>query len=126
MSAGGPTHLIGSTVELAALRRDGSEFPIELSLATWFLDEDRYYTGIIRDISERKQAEPKFRSAMESAIDAIIYADDPAGSCRGTTPRRRILGHTEQEAMGRRLELIIPERYPRPASRRHRAVHRER
>ena len=57
VSSGGPTHVIGSTVELAANRSDGSEFPVELSLATWFLDDQRYYTGIIRDITERKAAE---------------------------------------------------------------------
>jgi PAS domain S-box-containing protein len=48
---------------------------------------------------------------MESAIDAIIYADDQGASAAGTTPRPRFFGHTEQEAMGRRLELIIPERF---------------
>ena len=53
VSSGGESRVIGKTVELAAIRKDGSEFPVELSLATWFLDDKRYYTGIIRDISER-------------------------------------------------------------------------
>ena len=65
VSAGGPTHAIGSTFEVAALRRDGGEFPVELSLATWFLGEDRYYTGIIRDISERKAAEEALRRSEQ-------------------------------------------------------------
>ncbi|WES63223.1 PAS domain S-box protein [Microbacter sp. GSS18] len=111
VSSGGETHVIGQTVELAAVRADGSEFPIELSLATWFLDEDRYYTGIIRDISERKQAEQKFRSVTESAIDAIISADHTGCIVSWNSAATRILGHTEEEAVGRRLEFIIPERY---------------
>ena len=57
VNTGGEAHVIGSTAEFAAVRKDGTEFPIELSLATWFLDEDRYYTGIIRDIGARKAAE---------------------------------------------------------------------
>jgi PAS domain S-box-containing protein len=111
VSSGGPHHVIGSTVELSAVRKDGSEFPVELSLATWFLDEERYYTGIIRDISERKQAEQKFRSVTESAIDAIISADHMGEIISWNKAATDILGYTEEEAVGQRLELIIPERF---------------
>jgi PAS domain S-box-containing protein len=111
VSSGGPTHVIGSTVELAALRKDGTEFPIELSLTTWFLDSDRYYTGIIHDISERVRAEQRFRSVTESALDAIISADRTGRIISWNAAATRMLGHTEEEAVGRQLELIIPERY---------------
>jgi len=111
VSSGGPSHVIGKTVELAAIRKDGSEFPVELSLATWFLDDKRYYTGIIRDISERKQAEQKFRSVTESAIDAIISADHVGCIISWNKAATNILGYTEEEAVGQRLELIIPDRY---------------
>jgi PAS domain S-box-containing protein len=111
VSTGGPSHVIGKTVELAALRKNGSEFPVELSLATWFLDDQRYYTGIIRDISERKQAEQKFRSVTESAIDAIISADHTGQIVSWNKAATRILGYTEEETVGQRLELIIPERF---------------
>jgi len=111
VSSGGPSRVIGQTVELAALRRDGSEFPVELSLATWHLDDRRFYTGIIRDISERKQAEQKFRSVTESAIDAIISADHEGTIVGWNRAATRILGYGEEEAIGQRLELIIPERF---------------
>lgn len=111
VSSGGPSHVIGKTVELAAIRKDGSEFPVELSLATWFLDDQRYYTGIIRDISERKQAEQKFRSVTESAIDAIISADHVGEIVSWNKAATRILGYTDEEAIGQRLELIIPDRF---------------
>jgi PAS domain S-box-containing protein len=111
VSSGGPSRVIGKTVEVAALRKNGSEFPVELSLATWFLEKERYYTGIIRDISERKQAEQKFRSVTESAIDAIISADHEGNIVSWNNAATRILGYTSEETVGRRLELIIPERY---------------
>ena len=111
VSSGGPSHVIGKTVELAAVRKDGSEFPVELSLATWFLDDVRYYTGIIRDISERKQAEQKFRSVTESAVDAIISADHTGNIISWNKAATHVLGYTEEEAVGQRLELIIPERF---------------
>ncbi|NIP72738.1 MAG: PAS domain S-box protein [Gammaproteobacteria bacterium] len=111
VSSGGPSRVIGKTVELAAIRKDGTEFPVELSLATWLLDDKRYYTGIIRDISERKQAEQKFRSVTESAIDAIISADHTGEIVSWNKAATNILGYTEEEALGQRLELIIPERF---------------
>jgi len=111
VSSGGPSHVIGKTVELAALRKDGDEFPVELSLATWLLDDERYFTGIIRDISERKQAEQKFRSVTESAIDAIISADHTGNIVSWNNAATRILGFTPDQAIGQRLEIIIPERF---------------
>jgi PAS domain S-box-containing protein len=111
VSSGGPSRVIGKTVEVAALRKNGGEFPVELSLATWFLDKDRYFTGIIRDISERKQAEQKFRSVTESAIDAIISADHTGNIVSWNNAATRILGYTPEDAIGQRLELIIPERF---------------
>jgi len=111
VSSGGPSHVIGKTVELAAICKSGDEIPVELSLATWFLDDKRYYTGIIRDIEERKQAEQKFRSVTESAIDAIISANNRGEIISWNKAATRILGFTEEEAIGQRLEIIIPERF---------------
>jgi PAS domain S-box-containing protein len=111
VSAGGESRVIGSTVEVAAIHRDGQEVPVELSLATWTLDGDRYYTGILRDISERKEAEQKFRSVTESAIDAIVSADYAGLIVAWNSAARHLFGWTEEETVGELLEMIIPERF---------------
>jgi light-regulated signal transduction histidine kinase (bacteriophytochrome) len=46
---------------LQGLRQDGSEFAVELSLATWQTEEGTFYSGILRDITERKWAEDEIR-----------------------------------------------------------------
>ena len=53
----GEKHLLGNKIELEALKKNGAEFPIELSLSTWEEDSGILFGAIIRDLSERKQLE---------------------------------------------------------------------
>lgn len=49
--------IIGKTIEITAVNKDKHEFPIELSLAKWEVEGQKYYTGIVKDISKRKKRE---------------------------------------------------------------------
>jgi PAS domain S-box-containing protein len=51
------SRIIGKTVEMVGLTKEGMKFPIELSVSSWNTGKDIFFAGIIRDISERKQFE---------------------------------------------------------------------
>jgi PAS domain S-box-containing protein len=57
-----PAEAFGNVVELIARHKDGHEFPIELSLARWDDGPGRYFTAIIRDVTERKRRDEELRA----------------------------------------------------------------
>jgi PAS domain S-box-containing protein len=52
-------------ITLESMRKDGGHFPCELTVAVWESNGDKYYTGILRDISERHQIEGELRASIQ-------------------------------------------------------------
>ena len=72
--ATGKAHVLGRPVELEGLRGDGTRFPIELSIDTYTVRDERFYSGIVRDISDRKHADAALRDALEQAQEYLDVA----------------------------------------------------
>lgn len=68
-------------VALPGLRRDGSEVPLELSFAVFMKAGQRFFTGIIRDVSERRRVEEALRDSEESFRGLFENAKDTCFTC---------------------------------------------
>jgi PAS domain S-box-containing protein len=67
----GQSGIIGKTVERVGQRKNGAEFPVELSLASWKTQEGVFFTGIVRDVTRRKRADEEIRHLSRQLISVI-------------------------------------------------------
>ncbi|MEO5859048.1 MAG: PAS domain S-box protein [Pyrinomonadaceae bacterium] len=101
-------------VEVTGLHKTGHEIPITLSFSEFVQAGRRHFTGIIRDISDRKQAmealqesEERYRDLFENAID-IIYTQDLEGNYISINKAaERITGYTREEALGMNMVNVV-------------------
>ena len=66
--------LAGQVLQLAGLRKNGEEFPIEITLGTWVVGEEMFCSGIMRDVSARHAAEARIRRSERQLATAEAIA----------------------------------------------------
>ena len=101
-TGGGP--ILGKRVELVALRADGAEFPIELSITPIGSGPTLMFAGSLRDISERNKSDEdlrRFRAAVDISGDAVLLVD--RASMRYVDVNQtfcELVGYAREEVLG--------------------------
>jgi PAS domain S-box-containing protein len=111
--ATGERKLIGLGREVVGQRKDGSTFPMHLSVSEYEIEGRRHFAGIVHDLSIQRQAEIE-ASRQQTLLQAIIN-DTPQGILIGDQNRTitlvnpamtRLFGYTAEELLGRNARLL--------------------
>jgi PAS domain-containing protein len=102
-------------LELYGLRKDGSEFPIEISLSKIETEDGMLVSSAIRDITDRKRAEEKvrelndrFRALLETAPDAMVLVNQEGRMVLVNAQTEKLFGHAREELLGNTVEMLVP------------------
>jgi PAS domain S-box-containing protein len=107
--------VIGKRIEIAGMRKDGSEILVELAITAVKIDSAPIFTAYLRDISETRQSEEASRrlaAIVESSDDAIVSKDLNGIITSWNIGAERLFGYTAAEAVNKPITIIIPpDRY---------------
>ena len=117
MTLKGNADYAGKTFEFFACRKDGSEFPAEISYACWESKNEIYITAIVRDITERRKAQERIKEARDfledifkTSADGIMVTSVPGGEITMINDAlEKILGYSREELIGRNVSEFSSE-----------------
>ncbi|HVW10837.1 MAG TPA: PAS domain-containing sensor histidine kinase [Bryobacteraceae bacterium] len=100
------TRPMGASLQLEARRKDGSHFPVEISLSP---GTGSRVTAIVRDLTERRRIERRFGALLDSAPDAILELDAEGRILVLNRMAERLFGYTREELLGQCVDALVPD-----------------
>ncbi len=104
---------MGASLQLFGRRKDASEFPVDIMLAPLQPRAASEVICVVRDITDRRRAEERFRALLEAAPDAMVIVDETGTIVLVNSQTERVFGYPRAELLGRSVEMLMPERFRR-------------
>jgi PAS domain S-box-containing protein len=104
------TRAMGAGRDLHGVRKDGTELPVEIGLNPIETDEGLFVLASVVDISARKRAEARFRTAVESAPNGMVMIDRGGKIILVNREIERLFGYGREELLGQPIERLVPQR----------------
>ncbi len=102
---------MGSGRELFAVRKDGSEIPVEIGLSPVVTEKGLMTIGSVIDLSARRIAEERSRMIVEASPNAIVLVNAAGKIELVNGQTERLFGYTRQELLGESVEILLPEEH---------------
>jgi PAS domain S-box-containing protein len=114
----GEARIIGIGREVTGRRRDGTAFPVQLSVGEMRIGGERKFTGMLRDLTRRVHledalgaSEARWRAIIDSAVDGIIVIDAHGRIEAFNHAAERLFGYTLDEVVGQNVDMLMPSPY---------------
>lgn len=111
----GERKIIGIGRKVVGKRRNGTTFPMELSVGEAHQDGASNFVGIIRDLTERERAEKalqegaaRLKAVVDTAVDGVILIDDHGRVLMFNPACERLFGYPESEVLGQNVKILMP------------------
>ena len=126
LKSGNP-NVIGKITELTAKRKDGNIIPIELSVSDIYVGGKRMFVGVIRDISDRKEAEreimqhrdhleelvskatTEIKAIVQTAVNGVVSIDETGSITLFNPAAEKLFGWKADEVIGKNVNILVPQ-----------------
>ncbi len=114
----GQRKIIGIGREVKGLRKDGSAFPLDLSVSEMRLGSRRVFIGLLHDLTERirgeearHQSDERLRLVVESTPSALVMVDSEGRMVLVNSQAEKLFGFAREELIGASVDILLPSRF---------------
>jgi len=105
--------VLNKRIEISALRQNGAQIDVELSITPVQIENELFFSAFLRDITERKRTETQIRQLSQAVEQSpsTVFITDPTGMIQYTNPKfTQLTGYAREEIVGTMARILRPDK----------------